>query len=140
MHQSIILYPLLAMAVLTLLAGLRMLQLRFRAVRSDGLSPVYFELNRGARPPEYLLRIEQHYQNLFESPVLFYVVLTLVYVTAKADVAALVLAWLYVAARVAHAYVHVGRNVLNQRRRVFLVSIVLLYAQWVWLFVRLATG
>lgn len=140
MHQSLILYPLLAMAVLTLLAGLRMLQLRFRAVRLDGLSPVYFELNRGARPPEYLLRIEQHYQNLFESPVLFYVVLTLVYVTAKADVAALVLAWLYVGARVVHARVHMGENDLLHRRYAFLASVVLLYAQWLWLFVRLAVG
>jgi len=138
MNQETILYPLLAMAVLTLLVGLRMLQLRFRAVRRDGLSPGYFELNRGARPPEYLLRVEQHYQNLLESPMLFYVGLVLVYVTARADAVSLTLAWLYVAARLAHLIVHVGALGLAWRRRSFLASILALYAIWFWLFARLA--
>lgn len=140
MHQTLILYPMLAMVLLTGWVGVRMLQLRFRAVRRDGLSPGYFLLNRGGRPPDYLVRVTQQYENLFESPMLFYVVLTLVYVTAKADIASLVLAWLYVAARLAHAYVHMGGNVLAHRRRVFLTSAVLLYALWFWLFVRLAAG
>ncbi|HKK06359.1 MAG TPA: MAPEG family protein [Gammaproteobacteria bacterium] len=140
MHQETILYPLLAMALLTGWVGVRMLQLRFRAVRRDGLSPAYFELNRGARPPEYLLRIEQHYQNLLESPLLFYVGLVLIYVTGQADAIALALGWLYVAARLAHLVVHVGAMGLTWRRRTFLTSIVLLYALWVRLFVQLAAS
>ncbi len=47
MRQALILYPLMAMAGLTFLVGLRMLRLRFRAVARGEINPRYFLLNRG---------------------------------------------------------------------------------------------
>lgn len=70
----------------------------------------------------YAKQAEQHYENLFEMPVLFYVVLLLAFVTQTASVGLVFLAWAYVAARAAHSYVHLGENKLLLRRNVFLVS------------------
>lgn len=130
MQQTSILYPLFAMVLLSVVVGLRMLQLRFRAVARDGLSAAYFLLNRGGKPPHYLVQAEQHYTNLYETPVLFYTIVILIYVLKMTAPLSLLLAWTYIAARLGHAYVHMGQNRLSQRRHFFLASIVVLVALW----------
>ena len=130
MRQETILFPIIAMAVLTLVIAMRVLVLRIRAVKEGGLSPAHFRLNRGGKLPDYLVKAEQHYVNLFESPMLFYVVVIALLVTQRVDLAALVLAWLYVGLRVAHAVVHTTYNNLWHRRNVFLLSVVACYALW----------
>jgi hypothetical protein len=130
MQQTWILYPLFVMVLLSIVVGLRMLQLRFRAVGQDGLPPAYFQLNRGGKPPAYMVQAEQHYTNLYETPLLFYTVVILIYVLNMTSVINLVLAWAYVASRLLHAYVHMGQNRLANRRRVFLGSIALLTLLW----------
>lgn len=137
MEVSLILYPVIAMAMLTFIIGLRMLQLRYRAVIQDNLNPHYFRLNRGGRPPDYMMQIEQHYTNLFESPVLFYVVVVLLYMVHFVDWISLSLAWGYVTARFGHAYIHTGANKVLLRRNIFLLSISLIAILWGYLFVRL---
>jgi len=67
------------MFLLSLSIGIRMLQLRFRTVLKDKLHPGYFKLNRGAKLPDYLVQANQHYENLYETPVLFYVIVILAY-------------------------------------------------------------
>ena len=137
MQTSWILYPMFTMVLLTLMIGLRMLQLRFRAVYQDNLDPVYFKLNRGGKPPHYMTQAEQHYVNLFESPVLFYIVVVLIYVMQIVDLFTLTLAWAYVVTRLAHAHVHMGTNAILRRRNVFLISIALIAALWSYVFIRL---
>jgi hypothetical protein len=137
MQTTWILYPMFTLVLLTLLVGLRMLQLRYRAVFQDNLNPVYFKLNRGGKPPEYMTQAEQHYVNLFESPILFYVVIVLIYSLQFVDAMSLTMAWAYVLARLGHARVHMGKNVILRRRNVFLLSIALITLLWTYVFVRL---
>ena len=137
MHNYTILYPMFALVLLTVIVSLRMLKFRFRAVIKDNLHPGYFRFNRGSEPPEYLLKVEQHYTNLFETPVLFYVISILTYVLQFVDNITLVLAWGYVISRCIHAYVHLGSNTLRLRRNVFLVSVILLITFWCYIFIRM---
>lgn len=137
MQTTWILYPMFAMVILTLVIATRMLQLRFRAVVNDSLNPAYFKLNRGGKPPEYMTQVDQHYINLFESPVLFYVIVVLAYVVQFVDMVSLSLAWGFVFARLGHAYVHTGKNRILQRRNIFLLSIILLIALWFYIFIKL---
>lgn len=137
MQQNWILYPVVGMAFLTLYVGVRMLVLRVRAVRKDGLNPAYFLLNRGGKPPEYLTRVTQHYDNLFELPVLFYVVVAFIFVMDKTDHVYIVLAWLYFMTRILHAMIHTTYNNLSHRRNAFLASTLVLYAIWGRLFIQL---
>lgn len=137
MKTTLILYPMFALAILTVVTGMRMLQLRYRAVFQDGLNPVYFRLNRGGKPPEYMTRAEQHFTNLFETPMLFYVVVILAYIVQVVDTISLSMAWGFVLARLGHAYVHMGNNRIPMRRNVFLVSIALIIALWSYVFIEL---
>ncbi|MDH5178978.1 MAG: MAPEG family protein [Gammaproteobacteria bacterium] len=139
MQSAQILYPIFAMVLITVVLGFNMLRLRFRAVRQDGLHAGYFLYNRGAKPPEYLLRSEQHFTNLFETPMLFYVVVILAYVTQHTDAINITLAWLFVASRLLHAWQHLGYNTLTWRRRTFLATIIILIVFWSRLFIQLIT-
>ena len=137
MPAEYILYPLFVMVALTYSVGLRGLIMRVRAVRRDGLNPGYFQYNRGGKPPEYMLRTDQNYINLFELPVLFYTALVVAYMTSLVDVLGLALAWAFVVTRVLHSYVHIRSNAILQRRRYFLVGMLVLGLLWVELFIQL---
>lgn len=137
MSQTWILYPLFVMFLLSVFVGLRMLQLRFRAVMQDNLNPVYFKLNRGGKPPAYMAQAEQHFTNLYETPLLFYVVIVLIYVLSMTDIFLVALAWLYVASRFIHAHIHMNNNKILRRRNIFLGSIGILSVLWTYVFMSL---
>ena len=135
MQSFAILYPAFAMALLTFGVSVWLLKMRIKAYKS-GADPRYFKLNQGDLPV-YAKQAEQHYENLFEMPVLFYVVLLLAFVTQTANVGLVFLAWAYVAVRAAHSYVHLGENKLLLRRNVFLASFAILLVMWIWVLLAL---
>ena len=137
MQSTWILYSLFGMFVLSVVVGLRMLQLRYRAVLQDKVHPSYFKLNRGAEIPDYLVKATQHYDNLYETPVLFYAIVILAFVLNIVDTVSLILAYGYLISRVAHALIHLNSNRILQRRNVFLVSIILLTLLWLYVFAKL---
>ena len=67
---------------------------------------------------------------MFAMVVLTAVVLVTLF---RARVAMQALAWVYVAARVAHAYVHLGGNRIRHRLRVYFFSCLVLLAMWIYL-------
>lgn len=136
MQQTLVLYPAFAMALLTFVAAIWLLRCRIKAVRA-GLTPAYFKLNRGAKLPNYVTQATQHYDNLFEMPILFYVVTILIYITQQVDVPLLVLAWGHIGTRLVHTAIHLGSNKVRYRMWVFLLSYALLLAIWGWLFIKL---
>lgn len=130
MNQNIIFYPLLAMVLLTFLVGIKVLLSRIKAVKQDGMNPHYFSLNRGSKQPEYLIKISQHYENLFELPMLFYTVTIIIYSTHSVDHLYIVLATLFVIIRYLHAYIHITYNHLSHRRNIFLIGTIILATMW----------
>jgi hypothetical protein len=140
MKQELILYPVFAMVLQTVVVALTMLKQRFQAVRQDGLNPAYFQLNRGAKLPDYLAKTSNHYANLFELPVLFYVVCLILLLTQRVDVIYLSAAWVFVALRVVHAYVHITYNNLKHRRNVFLAGALVITLIWVRLSIHVLTA
>ncbi|MDG6772858.1 MAPEG family protein [Thiomicrorhabdus sp. ZW0627] len=133
MTNEMILYPLLAMALLTFFVGFSLLRLRFKAVKQDSLNPRYFLLNKGGKAPEYLVKTEQHYLNLFELPILFYLLVITLYVTQQVDMVQLVLAWGFVFSRIAHTVIHLTINRLVWRMRAFVTGAVMLLLSWIYL-------
>ena len=137
MSQQTIIYPLIAMFVLTMSVAIYLLKCRYRAVLQDGINPRYFELNRGAKIPDYLNRVTQHYDNLFEMPLLFYVVSILYLVLHQAGLLTVILAWVYVISRCIHAYIHIFNNRLKYRKYIFLMSSLVLIVLWMKLFIQI---
>ena len=130
MHQGTIFYPIIGMVFLTFVVGTRMLLARVKAVKKDGMNPVFFSLNRGAKQPEYLIKVSQHYENLFELPLLFYMATILIYITNNADYWYLCLASFFVIIRYFHAFIHITYNHLSHRRNIFLAGTMVLFIIW----------
>jgi hypothetical protein len=87
--------------------------------------------------PKRLLQIQNSYQSQFELPVLFYALVALALITRKADMVFVVMAWMFVAARLAHAYIHTTSNNMIWRFRAFSVGVIILAAMWVMFGIRI---
>jgi len=129
--QAALLLPVIGMVFLTIGIALWMLKLRYKAVLEDGVSVKYFKLNRGAKLPEYLVRVTQHYENLFETPMLFYVAILFVLVLNINSMEYVLLSWGYLLSRLVHAYIHTGTNNLKHRKYAFLLTSVILIMLWI---------
>jgi len=138
MSEHALLYPMLAMVLLTFGVGVVLFRARRRSVR-EGHTPVsYFRVFHGSPEPEFLAKPTRHFTNLFETPTLFYAGCLAAMVAGVVDSAVLALAWAYVAARLLHAWVHLGGNRLRHRMPVYAVSWLLLLSLWIYVCVSAA--
>lgn len=124
-------YPMMAMVLLTFGVAVVLFRARVRSVREGHTAVSYFRTFAGSPPElEYLAKPTRQFANLFEVPTLFYAGCLAAMVVGATGATGLILAWGYVAARVAHAWVHLGGNRVRHRFRIYLVSWILLLALW----------
>jgi hypothetical protein len=72
MRAPSLVFPMLAMVLLTFAVAVALFRARMRSVR-EGLVPItYFRTFEGATEPEFLVKPTRHFINLFEAPILFY--------------------------------------------------------------------
>jgi len=106
MSQYALLFPMLALVLLTFGVSVMLFRARVRSVR-EGHTPVsYFRVFQGSPEPEYLAKVTRHFANLFETPVLFYAGCLTAMVVGVTGPVVVTMAWGYVAARLAHAWIH----------------------------------
>jgi len=89
---------------------------------------------------EDVVKVSNNIANQFEVPVLFYVLCLVANSINVTDIVVVVLAWLFVLSRYAHAYVHIGSNYVPFRMRLFLAGCFILIAMLVLVAWKLATG
>ncbi len=126
-----ILYPSFVMMALTIFCMVRLGLLRWAAVNRGEVDPRFFSLYRGYEEPEKLAAYSRHVVNLFEAPLLFYVIIMTAFITGQSGIWLLGLAWAYVGLRFFHSYVHLTSNVVLIRFRIFVVSMLTLSVLWV---------
>jgi hypothetical protein len=68
------------------------------------------------------------------------VLIAFILITRAGDLLLLVLAWIFVLLRIAHAYIHTTNNVVLLRGRVYGGGIVVLIAMWIIFAVKILTG
>ena len=124
-------YPMFALVLLTFAVLVILFRARVAAVRAGQLPVAYFRLYQGGEEPESTKKPARHLANLFETPVLFYVVCLAAMVTHADSLPMRLLAWAYVAARGVHAFVHIRGNRLSKRMWAYFVSLILLLALWI---------
>ncbi len=126
-----ILLPLFLLVLLVFVVGILMVKRRREAL----MSGTHFRDIALREPnwPKPALQAQNAYANLFEMPVLFYVAVLLAIITRHADMAMVVLAWIYVVFRYLQAYIHVTSNQVKYRGMSFGVSALALIIMWVWL-------
>jgi hypothetical protein len=81
--------------------------------------------------PERPTQIANAFHNQLELPLLFYVLVILALFTRKTDTLFVVLAWMFVASRLAHAAIHVTSNDVQRRFFAFLVGALILLIMWI---------
>ncbi|CAN7188067.1 MAPEG family protein [Ensifer adhaerens] len=109
---------------------------RVGLVRAGKVSVSQFRENRG-EPGESLV-VRNSIANQFELPVLFHVCCVLLYITEADNIVSLALAWVFIASRYLHAFVHVTSNRIRYRRPLFMVGVAALGGMWIWLSVWMA--
>lgn len=111
---------------------------RVGLVRAGKVQVSQFRENRD-EPGESLV-VRNSIANQFELPVLFHVCCVLLYITEADNIVSLVLAWLFIASRYLHAFVHVTSNRIRYRRPLFIAGMAALGGMWIWLAVWMANS
>ncbi|GAA4359450.1 MAPEG family protein [Kangiella marina] len=126
-----ILVPVFVMVLLTFAVAVVMARRRFRFYREQRLHPQKTATRKGMAEHMADERAADHFKNLFEMPVLFYVAVVIAIMTQSASYWLLGLSWAYVACRIIHAYIHCGYNNVFHRFKAFISSYFVLFAIWV---------
>ena len=80
---------------------------------------------------ERVAKTTRNLSNQFEMPILFYVGCTLYLVFGIDSIIGLVFAWLFVASRYVHAYIHIGSNSVMPRMRTYAFGGICIMALWI---------
>ena len=120
-----------AMVLLTLVVACAAVTCRIKSVQSGALKIKYYQLMQGDAVPEDVIRTTRCVNNMFEVPVLFYVVCTLFISLSVESTLALGLAWMFVFFRCAHAFIHLKYNNVIHRMSAFWMAFVCVLLLWV---------
>ncbi|MEZ5789223.1 MAG: MAPEG family protein [Xanthobacteraceae bacterium] len=129
MSMRAVLAPLFVEVLLTFGLMLWMGAMRVRLVRSGQVRPQDIAL-REPNWPKHVLQVQNAASNQFELPVLFYVLTILSIITRDADLTFVILAWVFVLLRLAHAYIHVTSNNVRHRGLAFITGAFILMVMW----------
>jgi hypothetical protein len=130
MSLAAILAPLFLQVLLVMALSVVMARRRFAAAKSDEVKPGAIIGEDSAWPKQARLAANS-FNNQFEFPVLFYVLTVLAIITKKADLAFVLMAWIFVLSRYAHAFIHVTSNRMPHRFYAFGAGLAVLLIMWV---------
>lgn len=128
-----LIYPVIALMLLTCLVWFYMYFKRLTYVTKNKINPQKLSTPEQCNSilPAGINKPSNNFKNLFEAPVIFYVLCLLVIFTQLSDTITVYMAWLYVAGRYIHSAFHcLGSSVLA-RFYAYLISTLIL---WVMLF------
>jgi hypothetical protein len=129
MSVQAVFLPLLVQVALTFALLFWTGRVRTRAVRAGKVHVRDIALGQQNWPPRPT-QIANAYHNQLELPLLFYVVTILAWSTGQADLLFVVLAWVFVLLRLAHAAIHVTSNRVPRRFAAFVAGVFVLLAMW----------
>ena len=137
-YDTAIFWPMIAhfllVSIVYVLLGLR----RAAAVKGGSARISQFRENRD-EPPESLF-VRNNLENQFELPVFFHIGCLALYVTGAATLPAVLIAWVFVASRYVHAWIHITSNRIRYRQPAFMVGVLMIVLMWALLAYHLAVG
>jgi hypothetical protein len=127
MPSNLILLPALAQILLTIVVYGALAAAKAKAVKG-GLVDLDRRALHDDAWPESVMQVNNNIRNQFEVPVLFYVLTIILWQLNETGVLAQSLAWMFVASRYVHAWIHTGSNYVPARRKVFMFGCVVVLA------------
>ncbi len=121
--------PILAMICLTMIVWFYMFYRRLSYMMGNKINPQKLD-NPSKRNilPDDINNSAYNLVNLFEMPILFYVLCALFIMTGSSDQLSLVFAWGFVAMRVVHSFIQCTYNRVMHRFYIYSLSTFLLFA------------
>lgn len=131
MRTESIFMPMMALVAWTFIIMLYMAYKRWGAGFAGRLKRGEFKVGESADVPVDVRLAGRNFMNLFEVPVLFYVLCLAAAVIHGVSGSLVAMAWIYVALRVVHSLIHVTYNKIMHRFSIYALSNFLLLAMWV---------
>jgi hypothetical protein len=137
MERYPILWPVFVQAALTFVLLFWTALARVQAVGRGEVRVKDIALGQSAWPPR-TTQIANSFHNQLELPLLFYAVAAFALLTGSANAILVGLAWLFVALRLGHAFIHTTSNDVLRRFQVFAAGAVVLLLMWALLLLHLS--
>ena len=131
MTVQMVLLPVFVLVGLTFALLLGMVSARTGAI-SSGETKLRDIALRQPNWPERATAVANCFANQFEIPVLFYVLIALALPLRHADLVIVMLSWVFVVTRFAHAGIFVTSNDVRTRSLAWFAGVLVLFAMWVY--------
>ena len=131
MTVQMVLLPVFVLVGLTFALLLWMASARTRAVTSREIGLKDIALGQPNWPTR-TNQIGNCFSNQFELPVLFYLLIALALPLRHADLVIVLLSWVFVVTRFAHAGIFVTSNNVQQRSPAWFAGVLVLFAMWLY--------
>ena len=139
MSVQAILLPVFALVALLFFLTVRMAMTRTGAISKGEVKMKDIALGQDAWSAP-VQQTSNAYANNLQLPLLFYALVAFAMLTRKADLVFVVMSWLFVASRYAHAYVHVTSDRVPLRFQFFAAGVFLLGLMWIIYAIRILAG
>jgi hypothetical protein len=129
MNTAIIL-PVIALVLLTAVVWTRLYVERIRELRQRRIDPQALATSAAAAQMLQRVQASDNFRNLFEVPVLFYALCAVLASAQHVSSFFVIGAWVYVALRYIHSFIHLTYNRVMHRFAVYVLSTVILFVLW----------
>ncbi len=131
MSVQMVLLPVFVQIGLTFALLLSMVSVRTRALKGREVSLKDIALGQPNWPTR-TTQIGNCFKNQFELPLLFYALIALAFPIRHADLVIVMLSWVFVVTRFAHAGIFVSSNNVQRRSLAWFAGVLVLFAMWVY--------
>lgn len=131
MSVQMVLLPVFVQIGLTFALLLSMVSVRTRALKGREVSLKDIALGQPNWPTR-ATQIGNCFKNQFELPMLFYALIALAFPIRHADLVIVMLSWVFVVTRFAHAGIFVSSNNVQRRSLAWFAGVLVLFAMWVY--------
>ena len=132
MDRVEILYPMFTMVSLSLIVTYRLFFINYFAVKRRDIRFSFYKLFTGDNVPDYIQAGRMHYQNMFQIPVLFYLLCMFLYFSNNVTSLDVFLAWVFVGFRFGHFLIRLlAYDRVMLRFRLFSGSVIILTIHWI---------
>lgn len=128
--QSAIVLPAAALVLLTTIVWVRLYVERLGELRRRRIDPQSIATSAMAAQTLQRVQAADNFRNLFEVPVLFYALCAVLASAEHVPAFFVAGAWLYVALRCVHSFIHLTYNRVTHRFAVYVISTAVLFVLW----------
>jgi len=135
--QTAIILPAIALVLLTAIVWVRLYVDRIGELQQRRIDPQSLATSASAGQALQRVQASDNFKNLFEVPVLFYALCAVLAAAQNVSAFFVVGAWVYVALRYIHSFIHLTYNRVMHRFTVYVLSTVVLLTLWAMLGIQL---